>query len=100
VIDQLLRRKPRGMSYRGRATWRGVGDMWHLHFEPPLEIPAHSAANIDLTPPPPQGPAEFAVEIEFQRVPRNWAQVKQILAFALVFICSALCTYLLMRLTR
>jgi len=59
-------------TYRGRGHWYVIakepGRMgWGLKTEPPINPPPGCDFHLDVSPPPPFGPQEFAIEIEFKR---------------------------------
>jgi hypothetical protein len=57
--------------YRGRAVWRQTSRGWQLDFNPPLDAPGRSHANMLVSAPPPFGPEEQAVEFEFTPLTRG-----------------------------
>lgn len=64
--------------YRGMAHWhrlvdgpRGTG--WGLRLEPELKPPRGSDFALDISPPPPLGPQDFAIEVTFKRgITSHW----------------------------
>lgn len=59
-----------GRPYRGRGHWRRDEEAWRLIFDPPLDVPPDSEGRVMISAPPPDGPEEFAIELEFTVPPR------------------------------